>query len=81
MPYREIALRDDLFLVVWEDPKFDPDTPAVYYSRVVENPSCRWSTYDCNSLPASERPASCDDPLLPKTIQERAWTSPIWYQP
>ncbi|GAB5450357.1 MAG: DUF3604 domain-containing protein [Halioglobus sp.] len=65
----------------WRDPDFNPAVPAVYYARVLENPSCRWSAHDCLSLPESERPASCSDPELPWQIQERAWTSPIWYQP
>lgn len=64
---------------VWKDPEFDPGTNAVYYARVLENPACRWSTYQCNQLPIEERPESCFDSTLPKTIQERAWTSPIWY--
>ena len=66
---------------VWQDPEFDPGRAAVYYARVVENPSCRWSTWHCQSLPENERPDGCDDPRVPKTIQERAWTSPIWYTP
>lgn len=66
---------------VWEDPDFDPARPAVYYARVVEQPSCRWSTWHCLSLPPGDRPDGCDDPRVPKTIQERAWTSPIWYTP
>jgi hypothetical protein len=65
----------------WQDPQFDPTVPAVYYARVLENPSCRWSHHDCLSLPEEERPASCSDPDLPWQIQERAWTSPIWYRP
>lgn len=65
----------------WRDPDFDPTRGAVYYVRVLENPSCRWSTYDCLALDADERPATCSDPELPWQIQERAWTSPIWYQP
>lgn len=64
---------------VWQDPDFDAGINAVYYARVVENPSCRWSTYDCNSLSVADRPASCSDPEVPKFIRERAWTSPIWY--
>ena len=64
---------------VWQDPQFDPALDAVYYGRVVENPSCRWSTYDCLSLPADQQPLACNNPTIPKTIQERAWTSPIWY--
>ena len=63
----------------WQDPDFDPGVPAVYYLRVLENPSCRWSHYDCLALPEDDRPAACTDPDLPWQIQERAWTSPIWY--
>ncbi|MEM9254621.1 MAG: DUF3604 domain-containing protein [Pseudomonadota bacterium] len=66
---------------VWQDPDFASDVAAVYYARVLENPSCRWSHYDCLSLPEDERPDSCSDPELPWQIQERAWTSPIWYLP
>ena len=62
---------------VWVDDEFDPNVPAVYYARVLENPSCRWSAYDCNSFPELTRPAECDG--IPQVIQERAWTSPIWY--
>ncbi|MCX2974551.1 DUF3604 domain-containing protein [Halieaceae bacterium IMCC8485] len=65
----------------WRDPGFDPDTAAAYYSRTLENPSCRWSQWDCNRLPPEERPASCNNPDIPWKIQERAWTSPIWYYP
>ena len=66
---------------VWRDPEFDSSKSAVYYARVVENPSCRWSTWHCLALPEGERPDGCDDPRVPKTIQERAWTAPIWYTP
>ncbi|MEZ5502897.1 MAG: DUF3604 domain-containing protein [Halioglobus sp.] len=65
----------------WQDPDFDPRLAAVYYARVLENPSCRWSHFDCLSLPTGQRPASCRDPQLPWQVQERAWTSPIWYLP
>jgi hypothetical protein len=64
----------------WTDPDFDPAVAAVYYLRVLENPSCRWSHYDCLQLPERDKPAACADPDLPWHIQERAWTSPIWYQ-
>ena len=64
---------------VWEDPDFDPEQDAVYYARAVENPSCRWSTRMCLSLPESERPDGCNNLRIPKTIQERAWTAPIWF--
>jgi len=65
---------------VWSDPDFDPRHRAYYYARVLENPSCRYEAWDCNRL-ADERPSRCDDPTIDRTIQERAWTSPIWYTP
>lgn len=78
---RPTGIGFDSLCRVWTDPDFDPAQPAYYYVRVIENPSCRWSTYECNRLPAEQRPAACGDPTVPKTIQERAWTSPIWYRP
>ena len=60
---------------LWHDPDFDPGQEAFYYVRVLENPSCRWSTWD--AIRAGEEPRSD----LPKTIQERAWSSPIWFRP
>lgn len=68
----------DSLCAVWTDPDFDPGVSAYYYVRVVENPRCRWSTLDCQSLGA-EAPPICAE--LPTTIQERAWTSPIWHEP
>ncbi|MBW2424299.1 MAG: DUF3604 domain-containing protein [Deltaproteobacteria bacterium] len=70
----------DSLCQVWTDPSFDPSRRSVYYLRVLENPSCRWNQLQCLSLPANERPPSCDDPAVPKVIQERLWTSPIWYE-
>lgn len=66
---------------VWQDPDFVPQQQAVYYARVLENPSCRWDAYQCPQFPEDERPETCDDPDYPKTIRERAWTSPIWVYP
>ena len=68
---------------VWTDPEFDPEVPAFYYARVLENPSCSWRQYDCNTIAASGRsqPASCSNDQWSKTVQERAVTSAIWYDP
>jgi hypothetical protein len=71
----------DSLCKVWRDPSFDPQQRAFYYVRVLENPSCRWNAHKCRALPPAERPASCSDPSVPKVVTERAWSSPIWYQP
>ena len=60
---------------VWTDPDFDPAESAVYYARVLEIPTPRWVLYDKVRLGA-EIP---EDATL--TLQERAYTSPIWYTP
>ena len=56
-------------------PDFDPTRRAAYYVRVLEIPTPRWSTYDAvrNNLPLPD--------MVPATIQERAYSSPIWYTP
>ena len=58
--------------VFWQDPEFQNGQNAFYYSRVLENPVCRWSTWD--AVRVGEKPRSD----IPATIQERAWSSPIW---
>lgn len=65
---------------VYEDTAFDPAEPAYYYLRAVEVPSPRWSWAQCMALPEDERPEGCQNDA-PRTIQEMAWTSPIWYLP
>lgn len=60
---------------VWKDPEFNPQQYALYYVRVIENPTCRWSSWDALR---AKKPAN---PKLARTIQERAYTSPIWYVP
>jgi len=72
----------DSFCAVWSDPDFDPARPAIYYARIVENPTCRWTTHVCNGLSPEKRAAlQCDSLGVPRTVQERAWTSPVWYTP
>ena len=58
---------------VWRDRDFDPALPAVYYARVLEIPTPRWSTYDAVTLGV--------EPPEPATIEERAITSAIWFEP
>jgi hypothetical protein len=60
---------------VWTDPDFEPSQHAVYYARVIEIPTPRWTTFDAKAL-GVEPPAG-----VPATLQERAWSSPIWYTP
>jgi len=95
---------------VWQDPDFDPQESAVYYVRVLENPTCRWSTLQCQAAGVNPFAADCSEqaaaqtarahergaegdvfgkccidpatePFYTPLIQERAWTSPIWYAP
>ena len=112
------ALRGDGFsdlCEVWRDDDFDPTERAYYYARVIENPSCRWTTYQClardcenptttmddvccdpavglnvgpceavdcadpDRLPPAD--ARCCAPRVEPVIQERTWTSPIWFTP
>jgi len=63
------------FFTVWTDPDFDASQNAFYYARVIEIPTPRWSTYDAVTLGISIRTD------IPSTIQERGWSSPIWYSP
>jgi len=65
---------------VFEDETFDPAESVYYYLRVVEVPTLRWSWAQCVALAPAERPAACQNDA-PRTIQEMAWTSPIWYVP
>ena len=94
---------------VWSDPGFDTNQDAFYYVRILENPSCRWSTLQCQAAGvnpfsrqcssqasaatalAQDRGASGDvfskccmdaetQPFYSPVIQERAWSSPIWFE-
>jgi len=99
----------DNLCAVWTDPAFDPGQDAFYYARVLENPSCRWSTLQCQAAGVNPFAEDCADraatatarlkdegaigdvygkccldadgqPFYSPVIQERAWTSPIWYR-
>ncbi len=69
------AIGDTSLTTVWQDPEFDFKSPALYYVRVLEIPTPRWTTYDAARF-GTERP-----PKAPATLQQRAYTSPIWYAP
>ena len=59
----------------WVDPDFDPGRRAFYYVRVIEIPTPRWTAYDAKRF-GIKMPDS-----VPMTVQDRAYTSPIWYTP
>ncbi|MET0164764.1 MAG: DUF3604 domain-containing protein, partial [Vicinamibacterales bacterium] len=60
---------------VWTDPEFDPSLHAFYYARVLEIPTPRWTTIQAKEVGIAPPDG------VPATVQERAWTSPIWYTP
>ena len=60
---------------VWRDPDFDPEERAFYYARVIEIPTPRWNVYDAVRLGAQVPPE------VPTEVQDRAYSSPIWYTP
>jgi hypothetical protein len=95
---------------VWSDPQFDPGQRSFYYVRLLENPSCRWSTLQCQASGVNPFARDCssqaaaanilaresgatgdvfgkcctdpaEQPFYSPTIAERAWSSPIWYDP
>jgi hypothetical protein len=62
-------------IAVWNDPDFDPKQRAFYYGRVLEIPTPRWTSYDAKYYGVKLAPE------VPTSLQERAYTSPIWYTP
>ena len=69
------AIGAPMLAAVWSDPDFDPAERAFYYARVIEIPTPRWTAYDAKYF-------KIDLPdHIPTTVQDRAYTSPIWYTP
>jgi len=69
------TIGDAILAAYWRDPDFDPAQYAFYYVRVIEIPTPRWTTYDAAFF-------GIDLPdKVPPTVQDRAYTSPIWYSP
>lgn len=66
---------DPLLVAHWTDPKFDPSEPAFYYVRVIEIPTPRWTAYDSKFFNITMPEET------PMEVQDRAYTSPIWYTP
>ena len=69
------GIGDPFLTAHWQDPDFDPAERAFYYVRVLEIPTPRWTTYDAAFF-GIDRPSN-----VPATLQDRAYTSPIWYTP
>jgi Protein of unknown function (DUF3604) len=62
-------------ITVWKDPEFDPKQRAFYYARILEIPTPRWTAYDAKRFGTKPLPGTT------MSLQERAYTSPIWYTP
>ena len=69
------TIGDPELITVWRDPDFDPKQRAVYYARVIEIPTPRWTAYD------AVRYGITVPEGVPMKAHERAYTSPIWYTP
>ena len=69
------TIGDPELITVWKDPSFDPRQRAFYYARVIEIPTPRWTAYDAKRFGIQPLPGTT------MTLQERAYTSPIWYTP
>jgi hypothetical protein len=69
------TIGDPELITVWKDPDFDAGQRAFYYARVLEIPTPRWTAYDAKRFGVEPLPGTT------MTLQERAYTSPIWYAP
>jgi Protein of unknown function (DUF3604) len=69
------TIGDPELVAVWKDPGFDAKQRAFYYVRVLEIPTPRWTAYDAQRFGVKPLPGTR------MTLQERAYTSPIWYTP
>jgi hypothetical protein len=69
------TIGDPELITVWKDPDFDGKQSAFYYARVIEIPTPRWTAYDAKRFGVKPLPGTT------MTLQERAYTSPIWYTP
>jgi hypothetical protein len=69
------TIGDPELITVWKDPEFDAKQRAFYYARVLEIPTPRWTAYDAKRFATKPLPGTA------MTLQERAYTSPIWYTP
>ena len=69
------TIGDPELIAVWTDPNFNPAEAAFYYAKVIEIPTPRWTAYD------QKRFGIKMPDIVPMTVQERAYTSPIWYTP
>lgn len=69
------TIGDSELITVWKDPDFDVKQRAFYYARVLEIPTPRWTAYDAKRFGVKPLPGTT------MTLQERAYTSPIWYTP
>ena len=69
------TIGDPLLTAHWVDPDFDPKQRAFYYVRVIEIPKPRWTAYDAKFFKVKM------PDYVPMTVQDRAYTSPIWYTP
>jgi len=70
------TIGDPELIAVWKDPDFDPSLKAFYYARIMEIPTPRWTAYDAKRYGITDMPNN-----VKMTLQERAYTSPIWYNP